>query len=347
MHRMRTLTGLFCCALMAAMLGVPSISMAATVTPPTLSEPAASVSDLEEGKSVTFEWSGSLQGDASQRDRSFFRVEIAATEDVPSGTQSTWSTLEASMQTNPGETETSVTLGVPAAGSYRWRVCAWGVADATVSETIEQLSGGCSGSRPFTTTAAASTTGTGVGQITMEEKTIVDGETKTVYVEREVDDPAETTSTVPAQTSSEDRTEVKDVFVPATFSALKPRSGSSSDASGSGGTNEPASSVDLGDDGLDLDLAADKAGGISGAFTGGLSSTLPLVPIPFWTLALMLACLPIAHAWRRSVLAMFDQPDETDVSVLARIPLAPTVKAAARTADAEEPATRAGGRHAA
>ena len=40
-----------------------------------------------------------------------------------------------------------------------------------------------------------------------------------------------------------------------------------------------------------------------------LGATLPLVPIPFWTLALLLACFPIARAWRRDVLGMFHWAD--------------------------------------
>lgn len=334
MHLRRSLHAFFGCALLAAALVMPGVAHAA-VTAPTLTAPASNVSGLVEGGSVTFEWTGTLQGDESARDRAFFRVEVAAADKVPSGTQSEWTELESFLQTETGETVNSASLGVPSAGSYRWRVCAWGVADVADGETIEQLPGGCSSSRAFTTSAASSSSGT-IGQITMEEKTQVAGETKTVYVERDEDPtdaaPETDTSETPARTVEEE------VFVPATFTKPRARATSSSGSgSGSGGAAAP-SSVELGDEGLQLDAAASRSG-ISGAVTGGLTATLPLVPIPFWTLALMFACLPLARAWRRNVLGMFDPPD-IDLELvpkIAPIPHAPPFKDAPDDADVDAP----------
>jgi hypothetical protein len=102
-----------------------------------------------------------------------------------------------------------------------------------------------------------------------------------------------------------------------------------------------SSALGLGTEGLRADTAASREG-LGGAIMGGLSSTLPLIPIPFWTLALLLACFPILRLWRRSVLGMFDWNDGSvdgrgtyadTVGDLATVPVAQEVKVGSMTAD--------------
>lgn len=182
-----------------------------------------------------------------------------------------------------------VTLGAPPAGAYKWRVCAWGVVDDLVANEIEQLPSGCSAARSMTIKAAATSDHT-IGEIKHQESRVVQG-TPTVIERTRPSEPtpAEPTPVAPAPAEPEP---------PASFQEVVERS-----------VETVGSAVDLSPDGS---FDESEAGGFSGALAGGFGTTLPLVPIPFWTLALLLACVPVARVWRRSVLGMFEWPDGSE-----------------------------------
>ncbi len=325
MHWYRT-ASIFMSALFVVLLSVPAHAGAATA--PTLQKPEASAPAATEGASLEFEWNGTLQGDADALDRSFFRLEIIKATSMPSGAQSTWPTaaVENFLQTEPGQSQTSASLGVPAAGDYRWRVCAWGVVDDVASNVITQLPGGCSVARAFTTVAAA-TANHSIGELKINETTQVAGATRVVEVTR----PAPPAPAVPEEPIEPAPAKEPLPLPEATFTDVQP---TNVEAGGS-------SALGLGTEGLNADSAASREG-IGGAIMGGLSSNLPLIPIPFWTLALLLACFPILRLWRRSVLGMFDWNDgsvngrgtyaNTDGD-FASVPLAQEVKVGSMTAD--------------
>ncbi len=347
MHSFRTASVLVG-TLLVVLLSVPAHAGAAAA--PVLKSPEASASAAVEGASMGFEWVGALQGDPTTLDRSFFRLEIIKSSDMPAGAQSEWpaAKVENSFQTTPGEAETTAAVGVPTAGEYRWRVCAWGV-DDVVANVIIQLPGGCSATRSFTTVTAA-TTNHSIGELKMEETTNVAGETRVVEVKR----PAQASPPPVNDESVVETAPPVEELPPAKFTNV-PKTGTE------GGGN---SALGLGTGGFKADAAASREG-LGGAIMGGLSSTLPLVPIPFWTLALLLACFPILRVWRRSVLGMFEWDDGsidgrgTFVELhddLGNVPLAQEVKIVSMTADgtAVAPATVANnplapdwGRHAA
>jgi hypothetical protein len=313
------------------MLVAPVSAEAATA--PTLDAPAWGASSFVEGGSMTFSWNGALQGDPDAISRSFFRVEVMKASDVPTGAQTAWTDVENFLPTEPGQSVTEAELGVPDAGSYKWRVCAWGVVDDLAKNEIEQLPGGCSGARSFETKAATIQTTT-IGEMKMETKTQVEGQTNTVYVTR----PAEPeTETEPAKETP--ATPVEKPKGPSLFQPLH-------NVINKTGKTTPA--VSLGEDsGLAADPAAKREKGVSGAIMSGLGSSLPLVPIPFWTLALLLACVPLARMWRTSVLGMFDWADGSiDGSggldhVIDDIAVGPhdqLVKIRSNTADGDAPA---------
>ena len=333
LRRHRTSTSITALAIVAALAVVPATAQAATA--PTLVEPAANAGSLTEGGSVTFSWKGDLQGDADALDRSFFRVEVMAASSVPAGAQAEWpeSKIENFAQTEPGTAATSVTLGVPNAGEYRWRVCAWGVADVMAANQIQQLTGGCSASRAMTTVAAASTSKQ-IGAITMEERRQVAGEVTTVYVPREDTTPAEPAPQVeePAPTPQVEPEPVE----PTSYQAV--------DTDGRGDSS--ALSLGGGDGGLDADAAASRSG-VAGSVRNILGGELPLVQIPFWTLLLLVACFPILVLWRRSVLGMFEWEDGSidgagtmpdPLGELALVPVASDIKDRSTVADGAVPA---------
>jgi hypothetical protein len=57
-------------------------------------------------------------------------------------------------------------------------------------------------------------------------------------------------------------------------------------------------------------LNGDGSSGAFGALARGLGGSIPGVPIPFWSLLLLLVALPLSGMWRKSTLAMFDWPGE-------------------------------------
>ncbi|MCW2959974.1 MAG: hypothetical protein JWM90_361 [Thermoleophilia bacterium] len=284
-------------AALAVLLLCPA--MAAATTPPTLTAPAANSASFTEGQSIEFTWSGALQGDPDTLARSYFRLEIAAAADVPTGSQSEWTETEDFRVTEAGQTETTAMMGVPAAGAYKWRVCAWGVVDDIAANVMQQLPGGCSGARSFTTTAA---TAASVVVTELEQKKTITapGTTKYVDVKRPAA-PAPAVAT-PEPTPDADPV-VEEPLQPAGFQEVVRRT-----------LRESGPAVDLGSDTFDSDASADRAapgGRVGRIVSGGLSASLPFVKIPYWTLLLLAACVPILRAWRRSVLGMFDWPDGT------------------------------------
>jgi hypothetical protein len=334
MHRFRT-ASIVCCALIGALFVAPAAAFAAA---PALTAPAAKAPPATEGGSTTFEWTGALQGDPDTIERSFFRLEIIESTKLPSGAQSTWpeGDVENFFQTEPGQNATSASIGVPAAGEYRWRVCAWGVVDDLVANEIQQMPGGCSASRSLTTVAAAATS-SAIGELKMEERRQVEGEVRRVYVQR----PSAPAPVTPEPVAPVAADPVAPVIEPIEelVDAVFQDVGATSAEAGDG------SALGLGAGSLSADQSSSREG-IGGAILTGLGTTLPFVPIPFWTLALLLACFPLLRLWRRSVVGMFEWPDgsidgrgtEYDDG-LALVPLAQEVKVASTTADADAPAS--------
>jgi hypothetical protein len=337
----RTASRIVGALVVASALVIPATAFAATA--PVLENPAAGASSFKEGAAMKFEWRGTLQGDPDTLGRSFFRLEIIKSADMPSGAQAEWTNLENFFPTEPGKNATEVEIGVPNAGSYRWRVCAWGVVDDVVANEIVQLPGGCSASRAFTTSAAAETNQT-PGELKVEERVQVAGGVKTVYVDRPnpaAPQPATPAPVTPAQPEPKVEAPAPEEPAPVTFTKLVDNAfGSGKSASSVGGLDGQGSSP----------FTAEKASsreGLSGHIMNGLSYSLPFVPIPFWTLALLLACLPIAKFWRGSVLQMFDWNDGTidgsggyadEDDSLATVPVVSDLKTSTSLADADAPA---------
>lgn len=284
-------------AFVVALFVVPSSAFAAT--PPVLEAPASGAATFKEGSGMKFEWRGALQGDADTLTRSFFRLEIIKASDMPSGAQSEWTNLENFVPTEPGEAVGELTIGVPTTGSYRWRVCAWGVVDDVVANEIVQLPGGCSVSRAFETSAVADSNQT-PGELKIEKQVTVPGRVETVTVTRP--GPVQPAEPAPAPEPEvvAPTPEPTPEPLPTTFSDIVERT-----LEGSG------SALDLGNDAPLASDAASEREGLSGSVLNGLSGTLPIIPIPFWTIALLLACIPVARLWRRDVLGMFDWNDGT------------------------------------
>jgi hypothetical protein len=327
MHVSRT-ASIFVCALIGALIVAPAAALAAA---PILMSPAADAPPATEGGSTTFEWTGELQGDPDTIEQSFLRLEIIASSKLPSDVQATWpeGDVENFFQTEPGQNATSASIGVPAAGEYFWRVCAWGVVDDLVTNEIQQIPGGCSEVRPLTTVAAAATSSV-IGELKLEERRQVEGEVRRVYVQR----PSTPAPDAVVQSASDPVAPVIEL-VDAVFQEVV----ATSTETGKG------SAVNLGPSSLTANPTSSRED-IGEAVLSGLGTTIPFVPIPFWTLALLLATFPILFAWRRSVLGMFEWPDgsidgrgtEYDDG-FALVPLAQEVEVASTTADAAAPAS--------
>ncbi|MBC7461372.1 MAG: hypothetical protein H7287_08415 [Thermoleophilia bacterium] len=296
------------------LLLLPVVADAAS--PPTLTAPAAAVSPSE-GGSIKFVWSGQLGGVAVGQ--AYWRLEIAAAADVPTGAQAAWPKLDSFKQTNVGADVTTITTGVPSAGSYKWRVCSWGVADASVNQ-IAQLAGGCSESRAFTAVAAASKDST-IGVVT-EERTV------------KVEQPEQVVTRTRAPVASELAPEVIDIPMPTPVKPASTVTKIMQPVVTKAGVRRSAVSLD-GENALQADAAtANRRDGVGGAVLGGLSATLPGIPIPFWTLALLGASIPVVRRWRRNVLGMFDWSDDpTGVDDLQKSSDATFVKLTARDSD--------------
>lgn len=324
-------------ALVAACLLAP-VGASAAVVAPSLRSPDAKAPPAVEGGSVQFEWGGTLQGDADAIDRSFFRVELIAAANAPGGAQTAWSAdkIENFVQTEPGATVSAASMGVPSAGEYRWRVCAWGVVDASVNNVIQQLPGGCSPSRALTTVAASSAARV-PGELKLEERRQVAGAVRTVTVER----PSQETVEPADDVVEEAVEEIEEEVPPATFQDVGATTIEANKRSALSGVSA-ADEVDHA-----ASRTAERGGdaGVTGLLVGALGTSLPLVPIPFWTLAILLAIVPILRTWRRSVLEMFEwsdgsidgrgtMPSTSDDLVPVRV--ASGIKVGSTTADGDE-----------
>jgi hypothetical protein len=311
-----------------ALLVVPASVLAA---PPSLQAPAAAAS-VTQGKTVTYEWSGDLQGAEAARDQSYFKIEVIEASKAPAGQQSAWDADTVKL-TTPGEATTSVDMGAPPSGSWKWRVCAWGVVDPNVSVTVEQIPNGCSAARALTSAAAIATQDQDVQVI--EDTRHVTVTTAPKIIERVR--PASPVAATPVEETPEPVTSneepVADVIQPVKIEAHAPESQSTS------GGGKHTSSLGLSsDDGIGAADPSEQAaahngnsaaGDISSALANGLSATIPGIPIPFWVLLFMIVSVPIAMVWRRSVLAMFEwsdgsidgfgTPDAHAVPVLAHV----------------------------
>jgi hypothetical protein len=280
----------------AVILGVVALLVTAAVasaaTAPTLDSPAGGASFTEGGK-IAFNWSGALQGDSTALDRSYFRVELVPSSRKPAAAQASWTTVSDYLYgiTDYGENDTSLDLGVPSAGTWAWRVCAWGVVDDTQDNSIEQLSDGCSGARTMTTVAATKSQ-KAIGEVGVTNSTTVAGPnnyvTKTTTTVEQAKPAKNTVVTLPKTDDQTLRVDVSDL--------------------GSTYGENGKSSVNLGSDGFgdlagETDDASGGAFGVMSRFAGKLGEKLP---IPWWSLALLVAAIPLARIWRSTTLNMFE-----------------------------------------
>jgi hypothetical protein len=269
--------------------------VAAAITAPSLESPIGGFSAVE-GSSLTITWSGALQGDPSAIARSYFQLELAHTDDVPAGTQTAWTTLENSRQTPPGETVQTLTIGVPTSGSYKWRVCAWGVVDAAADNAIQQLPGGCSITRTLVTKPAV-VADASVGVVEQQNKVQVAQPVKVIRKTR----PAVAAPAVAEPVAETPVPEVAaPIAAPPTFTQIV--GGQMDTASKESAVSLPRS--------VKVDTASEHSG-VGGAISAGLTATIPGIPIPFWTLVLLAGAIPLARTWRRNVLDMFEWDDGT------------------------------------
>lgn len=326
--------------------------LSASAAPPSLQAPGGGTS-VTEGSSVTYEWSGDLMGDPGERDRAFFVVEVIATSKMPSGQQAAWD-ADTSRQTTPGSSATSAELGAPPAGNWKWRVCAWGVVDASVVQTVQQIPDGCSSSRSLTS-AVRTDNLNGEVAVVDEKRTVTEARPPTVIEKVRPADPAAITPspvpTTPRATTPETIEVVEEAPIKTERGSSPTSSGSSSSSSkesGSktalalGGGGSLAGDAPGSSSGGDEATTADR-GAVASAVSNSLSATIPGVPIPFWTLLFLFASLPVAIAWRRNVLGMFDWSDGSidgygteqgeAVPVLASVQRAPSAQGFPPTAD--------------
>jgi hypothetical protein len=70
--------------------------------------------------------------------------------------------------------------------------------------------------------------------------------------------------------------------------------------------------VQLGSQGLDVAEQDPTGGTAGGGFSDTLNATLPLVPVPLWTLALLALAVPLIRIWRTSLQEMFAFDDDLD-----------------------------------
>jgi hypothetical protein len=282
----------FACALLCA-------PVAGAATAPTLDSPADNAS-FTEGNKITYNWTGTLQGDSTALDRSYFKVELVPSSKKPTGAQASWENVSGYLYgiTEFGDGATKLEMGVPDAGSYEWRVCAWGVVDDQQDNSIVQLSNGCSASRGLTA-AAAIAPQTTIGELKETNTSTVQG-TNNVITKT-------TTTTTPAPPADN-----KIVTLPKTDDQIvkfdKSMLGSST--FGSGGKH---SALNMGDQGFELSGARDDtSGGAFGGFSRFAGSLSKKIPIPWWSLALLGAAVPLARIWRRTTLNMFEFDDRND-----------------------------------
>jgi hypothetical protein len=290
-----------CCALGALFPGVSAAAAGA----PVLRSPASGTS-VTAGKAIEFDWSGTLQGAASAQSQSMFRVELAAASDVPAGQDAPWPSLANFALTTPGSSETDATLGVPTPGSYRWRVCAWGVVNPAASNELESIA--CSPSQSLASVAAAGTDMGSVGEIAMTGAAKVVTDPDTVVTKT-------LPSTVSATSTNEVRTLPAKPLPKPTFDTTGLRRAAAKLRHAPPAIHAPdvegLSVSNRNDSGWGSALGG--LGNLGSGVVGALGWRLPGVPIPFWTLLLLMAPIPLAFWWKRSVVGMFDMPTVGDL----------------------------------
>ena len=281
-------------ALALLVVGLLTPATASAYTAPVLA--SGSGTNATEGQGITFDWSGGLQGDPSAISRSFFRVELAVKDDNPIGQQAAWTRLTNYSITDAGDSTTTLQMGAPKAGTYEWRVCAWGVANANVDPAVEQLI--CS---PARTVAIAAATAPTQSSTVLTQTTTHTVTTAPTHVTKTILLPA---PAVPAPKITRIAVPHKDPHGVARFEKSPVKAPTYGDKGSS-------SSVSLGNEGLNAGSNASGAGAF-GFISRGLGSTIPGLPIPFWSLLIFLLVAPLTHLWRRSLVGMFEWPEERD-----------------------------------
>lgn len=273
------------------MVAAPGAALAAA---PAIQAPAADIT-VTEGATISYEWAGELQGSPDARERAYFVVEVIGAAKMPAGQQAPWPDADTARPTVPGQAATSLQLGAPPAGAWRWRVCAWGVVDPNIANELVQIPDGCSPSRVLTSKVALSQGGE-VGVIAEERKVAVRGEQTIITKTRPAPAPVEEEPVV--EPSPEP---VVEEVVPEPV-RIQPRT--------KGAKRSSSSALGLDTAATDLERTAGRdQQDLASNVLDGLNATLPGIPIPFWTLGFLLAALPIAVLWRRSVLGMFEWSD--------------------------------------
>jgi hypothetical protein len=236
------------------------------------------------GTSQKFRWSGTLQGDSSARNRSYFRLEL-----LKSG-ESSWASADYTI-TEAGASINELTRAVPAAGSYRWRVCAYGVEDVSVSNAITELA--CSSQFDMVSTAAPTS------QIEANPTPVVVERTRVVKLpdRRET----RTRSTGPSRAAAPTETIVRRLPPePVSFADTAERDSAGEAVKDAVKKATPNAGV------------ASEERGVGAAISNGLNATLPGLPVPFWALALLTISVPATLLWRKSLMAMFEWDDDTE-----------------------------------
>lgn len=273
--------------LVAALVVLPATSEAFAFTAPTLSAPASGAK-LGSGDAVEFTFSGSLQGDSSALERSFYKLQVAKSSVVSeSDSQASWPTVVAEVMTTAGDDSAaahSISSGAPGDGSYSWRICAWGVANANASQSLAQLA--CSSIRTFTTSTSSSSWDAPDQVTVTRNRTVKDPDRRITRVR----DGATSAPTVKRVILKRAAPKVEEAADDTSF-----------------GTD--GSSVNLGSEGLDLSARKEEGDSLSGAVTTRLGMTLPGVPLPFWSLLIFILAVPLTRMWRQSMVRMFTFTD--------------------------------------
>lgn len=264
-----------------------SVTTTASYSAPTLQQPA-DASSSEELSPVTVTWTGALQGASGTHDQSFFVAQLATSSSVPSGQNAAWTNVANTVQTVAGESATSITIGAPSAGSYKWRVCAWGVRDSNASFAVEQLA--CSPARSVTVTAAAVTSSSGV--VTIDRTTTTTAAPTIKHVTRPAghSKPNIVKRTVVRHHPS---TFVVDKVPAATAGALSSDSVVQLDKLHATRVSSPSGA------------GTQAIGALGGGIAAGANWTVPGLSLPLWLFLIVLLPIPMALIWRRSALATF------------------------------------------
>ena len=284
---MHVVRALLCAGCVVLFLASPALA----ATAPVLVAPDDNAS-VSTGDSVTFSWNGSLQGDSNALARSYFRIEMLE------HTQASWSDATYVL-TDAGASSTRIAMAAPAEGAYRWRVCAYGVVDESSSLVIEQIA--CSSSNALTTVATSVQRTSSSNSLQVDRTTVVRKPNQTIVRQRPSGtSQAPITVTAPARTQVQERVEF-----------------ASDDTSKA--NQETVSKRALKAAATDAGVTHGEGGGAGAVISDGLNATLPGVPVPFWSLLLLLVAMPMTWAWRTSLVAMFEWDDEA--SAMHEVPV--------------------------